>query len=74
MKDKYFAYVGVKPCGCKVAATVISPQWTKETAKTVAEWINRGYTVEQVECSEENPVPIKRCECSEAGMTEALAA
>jgi hypothetical protein len=40
-------YVGVLSCGCAVAATVDRPEWKRDTARTIAEWIKDGLTVER---------------------------
>lgn len=40
-------YVGIKACGCAVAAAVDNPEHFKDTAKTVAAWIRDGLTVER---------------------------
>lgn len=49
-------YVGMKACGCCVAAAVDKPEWAKETAKTVAKWMRDGLTIERktVQWSREN--------------------
>ena len=62
MENK-FAYVGTKPCGCTVAATVINPEWAKDTAKSVAQWIKDGYTVDKVSL-EEVKIKLKSCKCA----------
>jgi len=40
------AYVGIKPCGCAVAATMIDPEHAKETRKDVMDYLRRGLKVE----------------------------
>lgn len=47
MSDETLCYVGVKPCGCAVAACVDRPEFAKDTAKTIARWIRDGLTVER---------------------------
>jgi len=41
------AYVGFKSCGCAVAACVDGPEYAKETAKTLSEWVRGGLTIER---------------------------
>jgi hypothetical protein len=40
-------YVGIKSCGCAVAACVDRPELAKDTAKTIAKWIKDGLTIER---------------------------
>lgn len=40
-------YVGVKACGCAVSACVDRPEYAKDTAKTLAEWVREGLTIER---------------------------
>ena len=42
------AYIGRKKCGCYVAATVDDPNDPKETAKSVADFVKSGLTIERV--------------------------
>lgn len=56
------AYIGTKPCGCTVAATVIKPEWAKDTAKTIADWVKRGYSVDRVEVGDAR-LRLKSCDC-----------
>ena len=46
-KTNHPAYVGFKSCGCAVAACVDGPEYAKETAKTLAEWVRGGLTIER---------------------------
>lgn len=39
--------VAIRACGCWVAATVDRPEWRRDTAKTVAQFLRDGYTVER---------------------------
>ena len=60
------AYVGVKKCGCAVAAVVDNPDHAKDVAKEVADFIKSGLTIERV------PVEVVRarlsqCKCDEEG-------
>jgi NADPH:quinone reductase-like Zn-dependent oxidoreductase len=41
-------YVGIKNCGCMVAAMVDNPEHKKDTAKEIAKWIREGLTIERV--------------------------
>lgn len=47
MKER-MCYVGRKACGCLVTVAVDKPQWKRETAKSVAEWMRDGLTVERM--------------------------
>lgn len=60
-------YTGRKECGCLVAACVDRPEWKKDTAKSVAEFISNGYTVEHIE--QDNGPQLQTCKC---GQTEDL--
>jgi len=62
MSEHEFAYVGTKPCGCTVAAMVISPKWAKDTAREVAKWIRAGYSVDKVSVKDAS-IKLKACEC-----------
>lgn len=42
------SYVGKKPCGCVVAAVVDDPNHKRDVARTIAEWVKGGLTVERV--------------------------
>lgn len=46
-KESRYAYIGIKACGCVVAAAVDDPRWTKDTAKDVAKWMKAGLTIER---------------------------
>lgn len=45
--EQTYCYVGLKPCGCCEAATVIAPKWAADNAKFCADLIKAGYTVER---------------------------
>ena len=47
MADDTPCYVGIKECGCVVAAVVDVPEHRKETAKAVQEWIRDGLQIER---------------------------
>ena len=49
-EQRTHAYVGVKPCGCAVAAAVDYAD--KATAESVSEMILNGYSVERVTLAE----------------------
>ena len=55
-------YIGTKSCGCAVAFVVDDPQYPKDTAEAVAEFILDGYTISRttIACAK-----ISRCHCSE---------
>jgi hypothetical protein len=44
-------YIGSYACGCAVAAVVDDPQFKKDTAKRIAEWVRNGMTVERLTCA-----------------------
>jgi hypothetical protein len=46
-KEVVYCYVGKRPCGCLVAAAVDKPEYTKDTAKSVAKWMRDGLTIER---------------------------
>jgi len=39
-------YIGIKECGCVVAVVIDRAEYKKDTAKSVADFIKRGYRVE----------------------------
>lgn len=45
---KLDCYIGRMPCGCVVAVAIDDPQFKKHTAKSVADFIKEGYSVEHV--------------------------
>lgn len=49
-------YIGKKWCGCIVAMTADLPQFSKHTAKSVAEMISDGLTVERVPFGSSNVI------------------
>lgn len=53
-------YIARKPCGCTVAACVDEPEYRKENAKTIAEWIKKGYEVLRFS---EGEFKLNRCQC-----------
>lgn len=57
--------VGIKPCGCAVAATVVDPERSKDVAKSVASWVRDGLRIEtrSVEWVRANLRPCK-CQCT----------
>lgn len=59
------SYVGVLPCGCRVAATVDTPGDEKRVAKDVASFIKDGLRVERV-TNEEVRLTLRRCTHKEA--------
>lgn len=60
--SEYMSYVGLKACGCCVAAAVDSPEWQEDTAKFVADLVAGGLVVERktTEWVREN---MKGCKC-----------
>ena len=46
------AYIGRKECGCVVAAVVDDPKYKKDTAQSVAEFLEGGLTIERVTLDE----------------------
>ena len=63
MSDEY-AYIGIKKCGCVVAAAVDSPDRPKDVAKDVAGFIRDGLTIERVSV-EEVRERFNDCQCDE---------
>lgn len=66
------AYIGFKACGHAVAAVVDDGRFTKEVAKTVAQWVRDGLAIERktVGWAREN---MNFCDCKErAKMQEDL--
>jgi hypothetical protein len=64
MAEVTHVYFGVKACGCRVAVVVDDPEYPKDTAKSVAEFIRDGYTVERAPYNGETiGQMLKRCKC-----------
>ncbi len=61
------AYIGKKPCGCVVAATVDDGKTPKATANDVRDFIRSGYTVERVPLAD---VKLKRCNCAHSSIAQ----
>lgn len=49
-KIEPMAYIGLKPCGCLVFASVDIPECASELAKEVRYCAKNGYRVERVTC------------------------
>lgn len=43
-----YGYIGVKPCGCAVAAIVDRPEYKADVAKALRNWIKHDLTIERV--------------------------
>lgn len=52
MSDDTPCYIGINKEGKCRAAAVDNPEHVKDTAKTVADWIKHGMTVERVTVAE----------------------
>lgn len=61
MKEGFYAYVGVLPCGCRPMCCVDEPQYQKDTAKFVSDAIKNGCTVERVFVPQGETIDIFRC-------------
>lgn len=59
MKAEY-AYIGIKTCGCCVAATVDDPDHKDEVANDVQEFIASGFHVERVKI-EDARIRLQQC-------------
>ena len=67
-KEQVYCYIGRKACGCYVAAAVDRPEYAKETAKNLADWVKVGMTVER------HPIAFVRenvmgCDCAKKQMS-----
>ncbi len=60
-----YAYIGRKPCGCVVAATVDSLEHAEDVAKDLVGWVRRGWAVERLPVTEAGAL-LKRCKCAPA--------
>ena len=60
MNETIICYIGMKPCGCAVTATVDKPEWKKETAESLAEWVKDGLTIERRTVEEARAI-LRRC-------------
>lgn len=68
-------YIAKRPCGRASALAWDDDKYKKDTAKSVAEWIRRGDTVERVARRKSDPTPElicqgcrgKACQSSPAG-------
>jgi len=57
----FYCYVGTLACGCSPAACVDEPKYQKDTAKSVADMIGSGMTVERVFIADGETVSIHSC-------------
>ena len=64
MTDNPYTYIGTKSCGCTVAAVVDVKGMEKETAKSVAKFIQAGLTIERIR-TEDVKHRMKACKCHE---------
>jgi len=64
--DIQFAYAGRKPCGCTVAVVVDDPDFPKDVAKDVSNFIKSGLTIERVPI-ETVWEQLRSCKCGEKG-------
>lgn len=64
MKNYSHAYIAKKKCGCVVAACADIPDYTKDTAKFLADCVKDGLTIERVELGSGH-VKLSRCRCEE---------
>lgn len=64
MSEATHSYIGIKPCGCVVAAVVDSPSMKQEASKALAEWVQGGLTIERV-THQEVRERFTVCECDE---------
>lgn len=60
MTNQEMCYVGVEPCGCRVAVIVDQPHNKTKVAKEIASWIKDGLTVERVSVSDARG-SVRRC-------------
>lgn len=56
------AYVGIKPCGCMVAARVDNSKHKKEVAKDISDFVKQGLRVERITVNRVRK-ELKKCEC-----------
>ena len=57
-------YIGIKECGCVVAACVDNPEHKKDTAKNISDWIKDGWTTERIPV-EDTRNRLSSCKCNE---------
>ncbi len=60
-----FMYIAKRPCGKVTAAAWDEPDSKKETAKSVARWLEFGFTVERIERHDGDPQPEWICHSSD---------
>ena len=61
---KTMCYIGVKECGCVVAACVDNPKHKKDIAKNVGDWVKDGLTIERISV-EDTRNRLSYCKCNE---------
>lgn len=66
-----FVYIGIKKCGCVVAACVDEPKYAKDNASAIGNMVLNGMTVERVSV-ESGRARIKACECDKPFETPSL--
>ncbi len=57
MSDQSPALVGLKDCGCLVAAMVDEPKYRRHNAGEVAALMRQGYTIERVTVEQARALP-----------------
>ncbi len=60
------AYIGIKPCGCCVAAVVDNPEHLADVASDVQEFIKAGLKVDRVTIGQARVLLGRRCGTHEA--------
>lgn len=61
-----FVYLGLKSCGCGVAACVDDPTNVEDLAEAIAEFMREGLIIERVPM-DDFPSRFKGCKCTPKG-------
>ena len=62
-------YIGIKKCGCVVAACVDNPEHKKDIAKNISDWVKDGLTIERISV-EDARNRLSCCKCDEVQATK----
>lgn len=68
LPETIMVYVGVKKCGCTVAATVDTPDNQKYVPKDLKNFANSGLTIKRIPIEEARRI-LRKCKC---GTNESL--
>ena len=60
MTEELMSYIGRKPCGCVVFATIDRPEYKKDIAREIGKCLRQGLTIERMPVEQARPL-ITKC-------------